>query len=176
MQKHARPPTTDHRPPTTDHRLPTMFAYTAYGLHIHSALELPELVAAARPASADLVISYGPIERRPTTGNYAQGDTWGSSGEAYLFWEDAGAFLVRGGREIIVHPLPGVEERVTRLFLLGAALGVLLYQRELVVLHASAVALNGSAVAFLGESGAGKSTMAAAMHAYGYEIIADDIT
>jgi hypothetical protein len=44
------------------------------------------------------------------------------------------------------------------------------------VLHASAVAVDGGAVAFLGEAGWGKSTMAAAMYARGHSIVADDVT
>jgi hypothetical protein len=43
------------------------------------------------------------------------------------------------------------------------------------VLHASAVEVDGEAVAFLGQSGWGKSSIAAALHAKGYRIIADDV-
>jgi hypothetical protein len=43
-------------------------------------------------------------------------------------------------------------------------------------LHASAVALDGGAVAFLGGPGWGKSTLAAALYARGHGILADDVT
>lgn len=80
---------------------------------------------------------------------------------------------------MLIEPAPGVDERVLRAYVLGPALSVLLYQRGFLVLHASAVALRGEdgsmgAVAFLGHSGEGKSTLAAALHARGHTLLADD--
>jgi hypothetical protein len=86
-----------------------------------------------------------------------------------------GAFLVREGREIVVDPLPGVEERVVRLFLLGTTLAVLLHQRGCAVLHGSVVASAGRAVAFVGPKEAGKSTIAAMLHRRRYALLADDV-
>ena len=62
-----------------------------------------------------------------------------------------------------------------RLYLLGPALALLLHQRGFLVLHASAVSLDGGVVAFLGHSGHGKSTTAATLHARGAAIVADDV-
>jgi hypothetical protein len=98
-----------------------------------------------------------------------------TSEEAIIFLKDVGVFLVRGGREVVVIPAPGVDERLIRLYIVGSVMAVLLYQRGLLVLHASVVDLDGVAVAFLGKSGAGKSSTAAALHARGYNIIADDV-
>lgn len=96
--------------------------------------------------------------------------------EVYLFWEGVGAILVRDGCEIVVDPLPGVQAWVLRLVILGWAFAALLHQRGLLTLHASAVAVAGGVVAFLGEKGRGKSTIAAALHARGHGIVADDMT
>jgi hypothetical protein len=93
-----------------------------------------------------------------------------------LFWQDAGLFSIRDGSEIVIDPLPDVEEKVLRLCILGPGLGVLLHQRGLLILHASAVDLHGTAITFLGDAGQGKSTMAAAMHAKGHRLLADDVT
>ncbi|NJN18495.1 MAG: serine kinase [Oscillochloris sp.] len=98
----------------------------------------------------------------------------GSADEAVLFWEDAAAFHVRHGREIIVEPCAGADERLIRAFLLGSALGVLLHQRGLLTLHASAVEIQGGAVAFVGWKGYGKSTTATALHTCGYRLLTDD--
>jgi hypothetical protein len=54
-------------------------------------------------------------------------------------------------------------------------MAVLLLQRGLLVLHASAVSVDGKAVVFLGSRTAGKSTMTAALHREGYQMIADDV-
>ena len=149
-----------------------MFSYSAYGLSIGSALPLPELTAGE--AAADVHVSLGRVARPPS--EVANGYFHATAREARLFWEGVGTFLVRGGRKIVVDPAPAVEERVLRLFILGPALAMLLHQRGLLVLHASAVAIDGTAVAFLGGSGWGKSTTAAALHARGHGIVADDVT
>jgi hypothetical protein len=86
-----------------------------------------------------------------------------------------GTFVARGGTEIIVDPAPCVAAKVLRLHLLGPVLGALLRQRGFLVLHASAVSVAGEAVAFLGSHGWGKSTTAAALHALGHGVVADDI-
>ncbi len=95
--------------------------------------------------------------------------------EDYLFWRGVGSFLVREGNEIAIDPSPGLDERVLRLLLLGPVLAVLLRQRGHLLLHASAVAVAGEAVLFLGSSGRGKSTTAAALRARGHGLVTDDV-
>jgi hypothetical protein len=154
-----------------------MLSYVAYGLSIHSVLPLPELVA--REGPGDVVIRWGDGNRLPLeTSAEGQAGSYfrATARETYLFWEDMGAFSVRDGREIVIDPAPGVEERELRLVILGAALGALLRQRGYLVLHASAVAIAGGVIAFLGMHGAGKSTTAAALHTRGHRVVADDVT
>lgn len=83
--------------------------------------------------------------------------------------------MVRGGNEIVVDPSPELDERLLRLLLLGPVLAVLLHQRGHLLLHASAVAVAGEAILFLGSSGRGKSTMAAALRARGHGLVTDDV-
>jgi hypothetical protein len=95
--------------------------------------------------------------------------------EACLRWPKAATILIRHGREITLDPEPGVHPHIVRLLLLGPALALLLHQRGLLVLHASAVTLADGVTAFLGHSGHGKSTTAAALHARGSRVVADDV-
>lgn len=147
--------------------------YSAYGLGIHSALLLPELVPSE--AEADIVVHFGQAERSRIESGEVARLVWGTAQEVHLAWSGVGAFVVRDGREIVVDPLPGVEERVLRLFVLGSCLGVLLLQRGLSVFHSSVVGLPSGAISFLALKCRGKSTMAAAMHGRGHRLIADDI-
>jgi hypothetical protein len=145
----------------------------AYGLVVQSELLLPELPLAQAGAAADLRIRYGPVE---APSDY-EGDSialWTAPNEFCLVYRDAGAFLIRDGLEIIIDPLPGVEERMLRLYLLGPALALALHQRGWLVLHASAASLGGSVVGFLGGPRWGKSTMAATLHRRGHLLVADD--
>jgi hypothetical protein len=81
---------------------------------------------------------------------------------------------MRNGNSLAYDPLPGARPEDMALFLGGTGFGGLLHQRGRVVLHASAVLMDGQAVLFCGASGAGKSTLATALVDAGYGHIADD--
>ena len=150
-----------------------MYYYRAYGLTIGSQLSLPELIEVPqakvqvtvrlddRPAPAS--ITGAPHEFRRTRD------------ETLLSWSQVGSFRVRAGEEIIFQPAAGAHERLTRDALLGVVMGELLRQRGLLVLHASAVAVGDSIVAFVGGKKQGKSTLAATLCARGNKLMADDV-
>jgi hypothetical protein len=89
--------------------------------------------------------------------------------------QELGRILVREGREIIVAPVLG-QERDLEPYILGSGMGALCLQNGLLPLHASAVTVGSAAIAFAGVSGAGKSTMAAAMIARGFARLTDDLS
>jgi hypothetical protein len=152
-----------------------MFSYLVYGLNIRTAMPLPELVSGDE-AGKEVRIRFGRVDYPPledAEGDWAHCST--APKEDYLFWKGVGSFWVRGGRDIVLDPYPTVNEKMLRLFVLGPLLGILLRQRGHLLLHASAVAVAGEAVLFLGGSGWGKSTTAAALHARGYGLVTDDM-
>lgn len=148
-----------------------MNVYSAYGLNIHSALPLPELLPVE--AAADVVIEYGRLEMPRFEDTYyiirVDGDV------ISLFMEDVGAVQVQAGCKIVIDPLPGAEELGFRFLVTGMAMGLLLYQRGVFTLHASAVAMGDKAIGFVGAKGMGKSTTAAALFQQGYPIVTDDL-
>ncbi len=148
------------------------FGYQAYGLSIRSGIRLPELLP--HRARADAIVRLGRADRRHRTGDPAR-LAHVTARSTYLWWDGVGAIRVHGGREILADRVAGAEPRVLRSFLLGPAFGALLRQRGALVLHASAVKLEGGAIVFLGGSGWGKSTLAAALHARGHPLLADDV-
>jgi hypothetical protein len=151
-----------------------MFSYTAYGLGIHSFLPLPELIAAEQ--KADVVFRFGKVNGANLETLDQARSFKATSDEAYYSLEGVGEFLVRRGREVIIEPSPGADERAVRLCLLGPLLALILHQRQRLVLHASAVADGDAAIVFLGGHGWGKSTLAAALHLRGHKMLADDVT
>jgi hypothetical protein len=66
-----------------------------------------------------------------------------------------------------------VEDTAT--YLLGPILGFVLRLRGVTCLHASAIAVDGQAIALVGPSGAGKSSTAAAFARLGYPVMTDDV-
>lgn len=150
-----------------------MFSYSAYGLNIQSQLELPEFVSSSDGGTADITIRFGETYWR------APGDEeryhQATAHEINFFFRVAGSFKVRRGCEIIVDPAPGAEERTLRLCVIGPIIAGLLHQRDFLVLHASAIAIDGVVVAFLGGKGWGKSTMAAYMQSRSHQLITDDV-
>jgi hypothetical protein len=84
-------------------------------------------------------------------------------------------YYVRDGAEILVDREAGAMEVDVRSYLMGSLFAVLCHQRGLLPLHASAIATPQGAVAFLGASGAGKSSIAAFLSRRGHRILADDI-
>ena len=75
-----------------------------------------------------------------------------------------GEFVVQDGREVSATPALSRQARA-----------IALVQRGFAVLHASAVVINDEAVAFVGDCGAGKSTVAAALCSRGHKLVADDV-
>ncbi|MBE9005839.1 hypothetical protein IQ259_12460 [Fortiea sp. LEGE XX443] len=149
------------------------FSYFAYGLGIHSDIELPEFVPALTPG--DITIRYDRNFSIPAEliGNHKLVMKI-TPEEAFFFNREFALFVVRNGCEISVTPFKD-DERLISLYIIGNIMSLLLYQRGLFVLHGSAVEVNGSAIAFVGKSGWGKSTIAAALHANGHQIITDDV-
>ena len=151
-----------------------MKAYTAYNLSVASALPLPELRSSSADGEADVYIRTGTVPALPLLDGEERSCQVDAQG-ATLHWARYGTYRVQGGREIIAQPHPEAADVLIRQVLLGVCAGVLLHQRGLLTLHASAVALGGRAVAFVGPKGWGKSTTAAALHRRGHALLTDDV-
>jgi hypothetical protein len=142
-----------------------MQTYSAYRLNIASELPFPELTITA--AEPDIYIRIRPLDTPEAVLCFGPGSYTGET--------ELGRLLLNNGRELVLDPLPGIDEAVLRPFMLGPALALLLRQRGLLTIHASSVAIDGAAVAFVGNTGWGKSTLAKAFHAQGYALVTDDL-
>jgi len=156
-----------------DDEAPT-HCYRAYGLTLLSSIVLPELPPGTGPV--DVIIRCGKVAPLPDSLDERGAGFWVAQDQACHFRREAGAFLASRGTELLVDPNPAAAAEVVRLSILGPGLGLILQQRGIFALHASAVVMDEVAVVFLGQNGAGKSTMAALMHARGHRLLADDVT
>ncbi len=149
--------------------------YWAYGLRIHADLECPELpFLSLATGTPDVTIQLLPA-RADALEPLEQGFFEVHPGIFHLAVPQVAQFRVEEGRRIFITPLPDAPAERIRLFLLGSAMGALLYQRGLFPLHGSAVETPWGAMIFVGAPGAGKSTIAGQFLRQGYRLLSDDV-
>ncbi len=150
------------------------FRYEAFGLQIDSDVEFPSLrpgagkgidIRVRRGGEPALFSDGGPISR-------CRFDKHGM--DTHIGWKTVGALTVRNGDTLLFNPTGGSDD-LLRYAVQGVGLAILLHQRGLTVFHATAVEVDGVAVAIAGIKGAGKSTTAAALIARGHRLISDDV-
>jgi hypothetical protein len=156
-----------------------MYKYKAYGLVINSVMPLPELPIAKEEdvlTETKVIIDYQTVDWQPSI-QTDENRSWHIEGESvYFYWKYGGKFLVRGGKEILVDPLPNLEkDYIIRQPILGPLLGMILHQRNYLILHASGIRIGDRACLFMGVKGQGKSTMAATLYGRGHQMMVDDV-
>ncbi len=156
------------------------YYYQIYEFTIQSELPLPQLRPGRGPlngrGAADIVVRFGPIP--PSLENPAdEGPAWQATQDEFLLTVlGVARYWIRQGKEIWIERDPQADDADVRTFLLGSTLGVLLHQRQIWALHASAIRTERGAVLFAGKSGAGKSTLLRGMLNRGYAMMADDVS
>ena len=158
--------------------------YGVYGVTLRSCipLALPDYSGAgladielqlSKPDSfAEAIAGVPLLWSRYSTYQYAhlQG------GASYVRWKDVGEFLVSGdGRLITCCPARESHHESFQVYLLGQALSFALVKCGFEPLHATCIVVEGKAVAFLGDSGFGKSSLAAYFISAGDRLLTDEI-
>jgi hypothetical protein len=153
----------------------TVHSYRICGLSVASDIVLPGLIAGRTDSFPEVTIRRGAVPENLPNATMA-GPTWQIAGKQFLLSvPNVARFLLSHGEQIVFALESEASAEDVPIFILGTVFGILLHQREQIVLHASAVEVNGKAVLFCGTSGAGKSTLAAALAQRGYRIITDDV-
>lgn len=99
-----------------------------------------------------------------------------TGGHVYLNWPDLFEFRISsGGTRITGLPKAGVSLESFRTHLLGPVLSFALVRQGIEPLHATVVVKDDNAFALLGDSGYGKSSLAAAFLSAGYRLLTDDL-
>lgn len=97
-------------------------------------------------------------------------------GSTYLRWAGLFEFLVsRDARQILYRALERATPESFNVYLLGQVLSFSLLAFGIEPLHGTVVSVNGEAIAFVGDCGYGKSTLAAAFLDHGFRIVTDDV-
>lgn len=162
--------------------------YRLYGLTVDSEIALHHHVADGGNGTVDVTIQRGP---QLISINEISGTTlceYGlDSGVGYVYfrrpdgqyvlrYQDLCDFIASPELDHVeVRIKPGEDDGIVSVLLSGSVLSFILIMRGEPVLHASAVDVGGRAVAFVGASGMGKSTMATLLCAAGATLITDDV-
>src|SRR5262245_61704964 len=97
-------------------------------------------------------------------------------GTTYLRWRDICEFLLSEDvQDIRYRPLGSATRESIHVYLLGQVLSFSLVARQIDPLHGTVVKIGQGAVALIGDCGAGKSTLAAALLSRGCSIVTDDL-
>ncbi len=151
-----------------------MAIYRAFGMTIASEVVL--YAERTVVEDAEVIIRFGKCP--PMTEEPLLELDWVkvSINQAILLVPEVGLFFVHNGKEIIMDIIEGVDEETIRLYLLGTCMGIILQQRKRVAMHGSCVCKKGHALLIMGDSGAGKTSLAAEFLARGWKLMSDDVT
>jgi hypothetical protein len=155
--------------------------YRLYGLGIGSTLRLP-FPKAAKPQRTDIAFQPGSARkmreaRRALVSHprFFRHVTL-PDGSDYLWWPRLFEFIIsHDGSRISYRCLDQRRREGFLTYLLSHALSFALIKRGLEPLHGTAVVIGNGAVVFLGDSGYGKSTLAATLLRSGYRLLTDDL-
>lgn len=162
--------------------------YRLFGYTVASELELGGVPIATPESDVDLLFTLSsepPLDcppQRPPPIYVTPGFEPDDPGASYLFrlpeWHvlgQAGAYeFYVGQRRIHCRLLDATDLQRVRLAFLGAIYAYWLELQGDLVLHASAVSVDGRTIAFIGSNGAGKSSLAGTFLKAGSELVTDD--
>lgn len=154
----------------------TPFGYRGYGLNLVSELQLPELPLAPAGSNPDIRIGLdaSALDAWEDCAGADGGFIPARAGGHLLRVSGVAVYHVRDGREIRIAVEPGADPGLVRLYTIGSAMGMALHQRGLLVLHGATVSRGGVARIIVGDSGTGKSTLAACLGRAGCAVLGDD--
>lgn len=152
-------------------------AYLLAGMRLESEIPLPELprLEHSSPLARRVRIRRGTVAFELPGAIEIDPDCLATGVEFLLRIPGVARYRVSHGKEIVVDAAEHALPLDVRAYLLGSVFSVLCHQRGLLPLHASAIRFKLGVAAFLGESGDGKSSLAAHMAARGHPVVADDI-
>lgn len=155
-----------------------VYYYTVYGLKIKSSILLEELtkIDSDDKEDIDINICFGEVDddirksmSQGRVKNYEKGYVWFSV-------KDVAIYKIHEGKDIIIKPYENSFIEDIKLYLLGTCLGISLIEKYNLAIHGGSIKIGDRGIIFMGDKGAGKSTLTSALRLKGYELIADDIS
>jgi hypothetical protein len=162
----------------------TGYRYSVYGIGVASdaPLALPAYMT-DRLADVECVTApaAGPLAELPDGEPPPDPRAWYRhaslpDGSTYVRWDGIGEFVVAAdGRRITHRQQNAASFESFQVYMLGQALSFALVKQCFEPLHATAVVVDGQAIAFLGDNAFGKSSLAACFLEAGHPMLTDDL-
>jgi len=152
-----------------------MFNYKLYGLTLASEFELP-LPPTVDNDTVHVTLSLSADIETMLSDSYLLNAYQIDQNQNVLFTGPFGHFLVKSGQTLQLKLHSDKQLSLAIQYILGSGMAIILYQRETLVIHSSAVCKNGEATLIVGKSGLGKSTTAAILQTAGYQLLSDDLS
>lgn len=153
-----------------------LFRYRLFGRVVETNFPLGELPRARRGKPDVRFRVVDRVKARVRWVHAFAGTTYGRTKEGFVlrFTGRADFFLRPDGKEIVCAPLPGERPGDVAALFLSQALPLSLTLVGATILHGSGIEMGGGVVAFVGDSGRGKSTLACALVRRGRNLVSDD--
>ncbi|MDY7031759.1 MAG: hypothetical protein SVY10_07610 [Thermodesulfobacteriota bacterium] len=149
------------------------YSYLVYGMNIVSEIPCPELPLGNGDPEVHIrfgrVAPFGKDAKRKALEYMIEPD------RIRFSIKGAGTYAIQKGNQIVVDPDDRATADEIRFYLINSALSVAMYQKGLLVIHGSVIETPSGAVVFGGESGVGKSTLAAMFKTRRYKVLSDDV-
>ena len=151
------------------------YYYKIYGLTLESDYEFPQFVGIDPVDEADIHIVYGNIPQ--DIYDYVEKGYYTADGhKEKWFVNRTGIFWIHGNDTINFAAHEGQSVDDAAQYLPGMALSILLWFREMIMIHGACLRYKGKTVVVSGYSGAGKSSITTELIKRGALLIADDVT
>jgi hypothetical protein len=161
-----------------------MYFYQAFNLIIESEIAIPSFIT-VKEQKSDIKIILGKVEiptiheisniaRHGLTATYGEYNS--GSSDCFMGWGNKLNVRATEGKTITLDILDPHFVNIAHLFAESEAIGMALFQKGYLLIHASAITLdNGKGIVIMGEPGMGKSTTCAAFVKDGCTLITDDL-
>ncbi len=150
-----------------------MFQYRIYGLKMDSDIPFRQLIEDSSESTPD--ISLRKKEPSDDLLELSQNSFFDLDPKFCWFHNTTLYCWIEDGNRIFYSPKDNANEEDLKTYILGYALSMLFYQRNMPAIHCSGLRKGDHAVLISGKSGSGKSTMASLFLDNGYDLMADDV-
>ncbi|CUU46373.1 hypothetical protein [Clostridium beijerinckii] len=149
--------------------------YEVYGLKIKSDIELPELIK-SDGLDYEINICVGNTPNDVLKSIEQGRNLYLDYKKIWFNIKSVGTYLIYNGNTIVVDRCANSEAEDVKAYLLGSALGLMLFQRNTLAIHGGTVVINNKTLTLVGDSGSGKSTLTTALRLHKHLFMADDVS